>query len=571
MKVLILLIFTVISGYTFAQGAGDLDLDFSVDGKLIVEHNLGSIPPTGEGDEYARAIYVYPDGSMLIGGHAYHTNEQNIDMVVTKVLSTGLIDTTWGGAGAGHVVVGFDLGGSNQDYLYDLHVDPNGNILLIGEAEFLGDDTDFAIARLTPTGAMDTTFSGDGKKTFHFDDGGTNGDTAHSAYAFSHSIYVAGYATQSTGTDFAITKLLNDGTIDTGFGTDGRVTIDFSHSSNSIDKALKFVPSNLSTGFWVLGSANENDNSNSPAIAKIDFAGNLESSFSADGMYVFADSRGGSTIDDAIQKPGTDEFVFVGSDSHPENGSAKDDCALTYVNTISTNNGEPVGDTFNFNLDPNPFIFEFNSDCNSAVFSDTNLKLVLTGNLYPDNISSISMGVMRLNSINVTNGSSSHSIDSGFATNGRKAIAFGGTGQVVDSPSAVSLDLNQNIIVAGTATNQNAVQKFGVARLNGLDSANPVVSILAPVTGSQFGQSDQVTFIGTANDVLDGDISNNIQWESSLDGVLGTGGIYNNSSLSVGTHTITANITDSNNNSDSSQISISIQVNTDLIFKNSFE
>ena len=57
---------------------------------------------------------------------------------------------------------------------------------------------------------LDTDFSGDGKLTVHFDDGGSNEDSALSAYVFNQALFVVGYATQSTGTDFAMTKIILD-------------------------------------------------------------------------------------------------------------------------------------------------------------------------------------------------------------------------------------------------------------------------------------------------------------------------------------------------------------------------
>ncbi len=563
MKVLFLVLMTLVSGFGYAQGSGDLDTNFgySNDGKVIIEHDLGTIPPLGEGAEYGDAIHVYDDRAMLIAGIAYHTNSQDIDMVVTKLTSGGQADLSWGNNG--HAIVGFDLGGSNQDRLYDIEVLTDGSILLIGSAEFSGDDTDFAIAKLTSQGVLDTGFSDDGKLTVHFDGGGTNKDVAYSVYSFNQAYFVVGFAKQSTGSDFALTKILNDGSIDSNFGNNGRKTYDFANSTNSNDIAKRIFISNTSTGFWIVGSADENDNSQSPAIVKLDYAGSIDNTFSTDGKYVYTDSRTGTSIKDVAQHPTLDEFVFVGSDGHPENTNLKDDCGLTYVNTVSQNAGEPVSDTFNFNLDPNPFLFDFNSDCNSAIFSDDDNKLILIGNLYPDNVSSISMGVMRLNSIGVVSGTSSHSIDTDFGTDGRTAIGFiTQAGQTIDSPSAVGTDFNKKIIVSGTATNTDSVQKIGVARLIGNGGQDPTVTITMPAHGTTYVENDPVTFVGTATDPEDGTISNTIKWSSNIDGFLSSGANVSSpthfSHLSVGIHQITASITDSDGQIDSQSIGIEI-------------
>jgi subtilisin family serine protease len=86
----------------------------------------------------------------------------------------------------------------------------------------------------------------------------------------------------------------------------------------------------------------------------------------------------------------------------------------------------------------------------------------------------------------------------------------------------------------------------------------PTVTITAPPDGSTFTQGDSVTFTGTAEDPEDGDISSSIVWTSSINGQFGTGASVTTSSLSVGTHTITAAATDSGGKSGSDTITVTI-------------
>ena len=86
----------------------------------------------------------------------------------------------------------------------------------------------------------------------------------------------------------------------------------------------------------------------------------------------------------------------------------------------------------------------------------------------------------------------------------------------------------------------------------------PTVTIGAPATGSSFVAGDTVTFSGTGSDIEDGDVSANLSWTSSLDGAIGSGAAFGISSLSVGTHTITASVTDSGGLSSSDEITITV-------------
>lgn len=71
----------------------------------------------------------------------------------------------------------------------------------------------------------------------------------------------------------------------------------------------------------------------------------------------------------------------------------------------------------------------------------------------------------------------------------------------------------------------------------------PVITIVAPLPGSTFTTSSSILFSGTALDPEDGVLSAGIKWTSSINGLLGTASSLTRS-LSAGTHTITASVTD---------------------------
>jgi subtilisin family serine protease len=72
----------------------------------------------------------------------------------------------------------------------------------------------------------------------------------------------------------------------------------------------------------------------------------------------------------------------------------------------------------------------------------------------------------------------------------------------------------------------------------------PSISIDAPANNSTHDLGASITFSGTAIDPETGDISNRIEWTSSRNGAIGTGKNVSTSSLSLGTHTITATVED---------------------------
>jgi hypothetical protein len=71
----------------------------------------------------------------------------------------------------------------------------------------------------------------------------------------------------------------------------------------------------------------------------------------------------------------------------------------------------------------------------------------------------------------------------------------------------------------------------------------PTVSITSPANNSSFAAGATITFAGSASDREDGSLSSSIVWTSSINGQLGVGASVSKS-LSNGTHTITAKVTD---------------------------
>ncbi|UCH82333.1 MAG: hypothetical protein JSW20_06780, partial [Nitrospiraceae bacterium] len=104
--------------------------------------------------------------------------------------------------------------------------------------------------------------------------------------------------------------------------------------------------------------------------------------------------------------------------------------------------------------------------------------------------------------------------------------------------------------------NDGKVYEFSLPPFNG--NALPVVTITMPSNGSMINLGDTVTFTGTALDAEDGDLTGSMVWTSSLDGPIGSGGLFLTSTLSLGTHIITASVNDSGGQSGSDMIMVMV-------------
>ena len=267
-------------GLVFAHGvawADDADLDptFGVGGVAMT----GLSDASGEG---AFGPVIQPDGRILVCDTRTTSGTSNWDFVVARFNANGTLDTGFNFNG----LVGIDFN-SGFDYCTGIALQADGKIVVAGSTYASGSQ-DFAVARLQPNGALDPTFgAGSGKVTVSFDLGGLIDVGKAVAIQSDGKIIVAGSAsTASDGTDFAVVRLLPDGTRDAAFNLTGRVTFGFDvPGNNSNDGALAVAIDGA--GRIVLGGNASSTNGGTPssdfALARLLPNGQLDPNFDADG------------------------------------------------------------------------------------------------------------------------------------------------------------------------------------------------------------------------------------------------------------------------------------------------
>lgn len=85
----------------------------------------------------------------------------------------------------------------------------------------------------------------------------------------------------------------------------------------------------------------------------------------------------------------------------------------------------------------------------------------------------------------------------------------------------------------------------------------PEVVISSPDNGATFESGVTISFVGTATDTEDGDLTSSLVWTSSIAGQIGTGGSFS-VVLSDGSHTITASATDTGALTSSDSVTITV-------------
>ena len=92
------------------------------------------------------------------------------------------------------------------------------------------------------------------------------------------------------------------------------------------------------------------------------------------------------------------------------------------------------------------------------------------------------------------------------------------------------------------------------------DIGSPTITLTSPSDGDSFLEGALITLSGNAFDPEDGDLSSSIIWDSDIHGFIDIGASISSSTVPLGTHVITATVTDSEGNSVSKSITISVGV-----------
>ncbi|WP_374245141.1 DUF4347 domain-containing protein, partial [Zoogloea sp.] len=181
-----------------------------------------AIVAAGAAADRGYATTIQGDGKILVAG--YSSNGSNLDFLLMRYNVDGTLDTGFGG-GDGIVTTAV---GSGDEEARAVAVQSDGRILVAGFTSN-GLQRDFALVRYLANGSLDTGFGG-GDGIVTTDIGSGTGDEAWSMAVQSDGKIVLGGL---SGTDLAVVRYNADGSLDTGFSGDGKLTLDIAGSTDS--------------------------------------------------------------------------------------------------------------------------------------------------------------------------------------------------------------------------------------------------------------------------------------------------------------------------------------------------
>jgi uncharacterized delta-60 repeat protein len=405
---------------------GDLDPAFGDGGKVTTDFS-NSV-------DHGNAVALQRDGRIVVAGSTISPNviSTQHDFALARYKIDGSLDASFGAGGR----VQTDFFGFG-DEAFAVAVQNDGRIIAAGISGNGGSEVengDFALARYNGDGSLDPTFGNGGKVTTDFS--GFRDVIYAIAIQNDGKILVAGAADFSNR--FGLARYDSYGSLDTSFGTGGKVITAFSGSF-----AFAQAVAIQSNGQIVVSGGAYFDNS-SFALARYNVDGSLDASFGSGGKVTTALT----TMDDrsfavAIQTDG--KIVAAGTAGFFSRfGLAR------YNTDGSLDTSFGVGGKVTTVFLDVPFAA---AEAHAVIIQNDGKIIVAGAANIPKAFSQLDFALARYNS--------DGSLDISFGQGGKVANDFFGLGDVA---SAAVLQGDGRIVLAGTATSINS--DFALARYN---------------------------------------------------------------------------------------------------------
>jgi uncharacterized delta-60 repeat protein len=247
---------------------GGLDASFGLGGKVTGSFGFG-----------AKDIAIQADSKVVMVGRIED------DFAVARLNANGTVDTTFGG---GDGLVSIDFGGRDHDEARAVAIQSDGKIVVAGTSVKSGITAKWAIARYNADGTPDSTFAGDGSE-FVLSFIPTNGVTdlviqPDGTIVFCANVGIKKGVLNISEFDFAVVRLLSDGSLDSTFGDNrsvgraGYVVSDFGNEDTP--NGLALAPDGKIVAAGDTGSFTDDYKI---AVARYTTDGRLDSTFDGDG------------------------------------------------------------------------------------------------------------------------------------------------------------------------------------------------------------------------------------------------------------------------------------------------
>lgn len=341
--------------------------------------------------------------------------------------------------------------GTGTNWATDVAVQSDGKIIVAANAANYpsGTGNDFYVLRYNTDGTLDYGFGSGGVARVSF----TSTYDSENPYAVAiqpdGKIVVAGRVTINSKGSFAITRLDTNGSIDTSFGSNGKILFNFSNRQDAMARSITFQ----SNGNIIVAGRSDNDF----AFARFTPAGAFDTSFNGLGKLVVQTAKssdiliGGAyamTIQRILEN-GVLQEKIVATGIRPAVSGVERDFATLRLNpngTLDTtfgNGGKVFTDFYGLRNQA------------KGIAIDANNNIVVGGSTHTDNRTKFALIRYKING----------QIDTSFGDNGKTVVGVPGTD---NNQKDIAIDSSGRIVLAGWTHNGDIagawIEDFAVAR-----------------------------------------------------------------------------------------------------------
>ena len=267
---------------------GSLDTSFSNDGRFKTGY--------ADGVELATAVALQPDGKIVIAG--WTDLNGSFDFAIARIDTGGTLDSPFSIR-----LTGF----GSDEVAYAVAIQPDGKIVVAGESHEDDGIFEFALARYTAGGSLDSSFDGDGRVETGISGARVGADAV--AIQGNGRIVAAGWTIAGNDKDFELMRYNTDGTLDTKFDGNGKQATEFGGSDSAAAVAVQADGSIVAAGSTSAGIEDSFDF----ALARYNRNGALDGFFGGGDGKVTTHWAGGDDYARAVAiQPGDGKIVAAG-------------------------------------------------------------------------------------------------------------------------------------------------------------------------------------------------------------------------------------------------------------------
>jgi uncharacterized delta-60 repeat protein len=268
-------------------------------GKLDPGFGSGGVVVTATapdaGADFQNGLAIQRDGRILVGGSSDLGAAAGHQWRISRYTAKGELDSSFGTGGT--VTTGMSSAAGVDEHVWNLTLDRDGKIVAAGEAVTASGGFDVALARFNADGTVDTSFGTAGKVTTAIGPGSRR-DRAHDVAVLDDGkIVVAGFADLGPGAgrrNFMLARYNPDGTLDGTFGGGGIVITRVAPGDNNDLVTTNGLTIDDAGRFVLSGQANMGAGAGGVnfALARYNPDGTLDGSFGSGGIVTTAVAPG---------------------------------------------------------------------------------------------------------------------------------------------------------------------------------------------------------------------------------------------------------------------------------------